>query len=722
MNTTDNDPVARLRHLEGLLERTVALSGAGTDGLEIWQKRLAGIIAAAEDGGSEPLRIAIAGTVKSGKTTLANALIGADLLKRGAGIITSIVTRVRRGDALRAHILLKGWPEVNREATDAALFLGFESAEGGVELRDDATRAALAAHLSELGGDALDSDGGVDKHAALLGAFLEGYERISALLSDEIHEISFDADRFAEHRDFAGSDALAAFVDDLTLEIPGFPFSREIELADCQGYDSPNPRHREKVQEYLLGCHQVIYVVSSRVGLREADIKLFGDLSRMGLIEATHVVLNADLTEHDDLHELTEMERRVSTELRPFGAGIKVQTFSALWALLDILRTAGHQPSRRDALLMELWNDAGPAMPEAFKRFSGALGETLVNKRAESIAKLSRDTYAHARSALKTYLETVCVIAQTQSDEFEEVAGRLVEAEQLIERSLEGFRASIEGRTAEIRARAFNRSNEVFHPSSGSLTAELVAHIGTLTPTIDHLDRVQGRELVRQLSHIQQQMREMMHAYKVGAINAKAVEHIRSIWGEARDGLGEAAHDAAEMVIETAEGYRALALELEMPVEVLVLPELEPDIGKRTVPLFSAVTNPSAGHTAERVLGFARQWSVNVATGLASRLFGRKDKAGLMQSLLADGVEAAREMLVDESRSCLLNYNEQVKYQVVGKNLDDLAREWLAAYGETVSALVVDISSLRGQVDESKESNAELVPQLEKLLQELADS
>ena len=76
-------------------------------------------------------------------------------------------------------------------------------------------------------------------------------------------------------------------------------------------------------------------------------------------------------------------------------------------------------------------------------------------------------------------------------------------------------------------------------------------------------------------------------------------------------------------------------------------------------------------------------------------------------------------MLAEEVRSCLLNYNEQVKYQVVGKNLQDLSQAWVSSYGETVRALVVDITALRSRVEEAGERNSDLMPRLGELSAEL---
>ena len=41
--------------------------------------------------------VAVVGSIKSGKSTFINAFLKGDYLKRGAGVVTSIVTRVRKG-------------------------------------------------------------------------------------------------------------------------------------------------------------------------------------------------------------------------------------------------------------------------------------------------------------------------------------------------------------------------------------------------------------------------------------------------------------------------------------------------------------------------------------------------------------------------------------------------------------------------------------------------
>ena len=59
----------------------------------------------------EVVRVAVIGSVKSGKSTLVNSIFKNDYLKRGAGIITSIVTRIRSGNELKAVLFFKSWDQ-----------------------------------------------------------------------------------------------------------------------------------------------------------------------------------------------------------------------------------------------------------------------------------------------------------------------------------------------------------------------------------------------------------------------------------------------------------------------------------------------------------------------------------------------------------------------------------------------------------------------------------
>ena len=86
-----------LDDIESLLDETVAVADpSATAALETIRGRI-----------HEPLRVAIAGRVKAGKSTLLNALLGEELAPTDAGECTKIVTWYRHGPTYRVHLKLR---------------------------------------------------------------------------------------------------------------------------------------------------------------------------------------------------------------------------------------------------------------------------------------------------------------------------------------------------------------------------------------------------------------------------------------------------------------------------------------------------------------------------------------------------------------------------------------------------------------------------------------
>jgi len=710
--TQMQDGDAAVTALGALYERFAGLLGDTPGGAGDWRGRLARLAEAPDD----RLRVAVAGTVKSGKSTLVNALIGRDLLKRGAGIITSLVTRVRPGPELRAELLLKGWVQVNREATDAALFLGGGAAGEPVDLRREADRQRLRTALTELGTDTPGQGGFFDKNIALLDAYLQGYPAVRELLADGPRTLVFDAAEFERHREFAGNDALATYVDDLTLEIPGLPYPGEYEIGDCQGYDSPNPRHMERVQEYLLGAHLVVYVVSSRVGLREADLRFLRDIRALGLVGSTHFVLNVDLAEHGAPADLAGVAQRMAAELRGVTGEVPLYRFSALRSLLQSQAERGETLSRKEALLVELWQEAAVLDngSDQFAEFSGFLSRELGEHRDERRLAARRSVLKRAAAALKSQLDAALLLAGEEAEVYASETQALREARRQVEASLTTLDVSIQGLLPTLRKQLFQRVDQVFHPRNGSLAEGVVKYAQDLRPPADALVAGDRSKLFRQMARIYQEMKAAFHRYKVEVVNPQAVDAIREIWRGVSAELAAAAAAPAELLIHNVEAYRqqAAALGIELPEQTL--PNLDPSIGKRTLPLFSGVVHGGEDTVSDQVLGFAKQWSRKLAVGWARRLLrrGEGERLGFAESLLVDAAEAVANLLAENAHWALLNYNEQLKYQVLGKSLEEMGQAWSAANREVVETLVVDLDELAERVRRRGAERADLIPQL----------
>ena len=299
-----------------------------------WQKVLSQVQAhAAED----TCRLAVVGAVKSGKSTMINALVGQDLLRRGAGILTAMVTRVQPGPESQAVLRFKGWDEINGEIRRAlGLLPNPRLVDRGepLDLKEAPDRELLAQVLAEAREADLWTGGSLDQNYLLLKSYLEGYDLLKGLMP-AAGTLPLTGPDLARHRDLVTREATAVYLKDVLLTIP-FPWpATGVELGDCQGSDSPFPQHLAQVLAYLIKSDLVLYVVSSRVGLRQADFQFLAELKRMGLMPHILPLLNLDLGEHSSYGEVEKIRDRVAQELSSWQPDPRVYAFSALKLLLD---------------------------------------------------------------------------------------------------------------------------------------------------------------------------------------------------------------------------------------------------------------------------------------------------------------------------------------------------------------------------------------------------
>ena len=203
----------------------------------------------------EIIRVAVVGPIKSGKSTFTNALFGGDFLKRGAGVVTSIVTRIRSGAKLRAVLYFKDWDDINTDLDQALTMLpSWEARDDGkpFDIRREKDRQALAGALEELSNDQLITDGTRNANSILPALYLQGFESVRDIITPDSNTTEFRDDDFTRHRAYVGSDELAVYLKDVELDIRHAKIDRTIEIADCQGSDSPNPMHLAMIQDLSL--------------------------------------------------------------------------------------------------------------------------------------------------------------------------------------------------------------------------------------------------------------------------------------------------------------------------------------------------------------------------------------------------------------------------------------------------------------------------------------
>ena len=348
----DNLPAsfsARTKQLGKILTEIEALWPGKRALLQRWQQTLTTI---------DDLRLNFSlpvtciGPVKSGKSTLINTLAGADLLPTGAGITTSFPTTLSANKKFSAEIKLQPESVINEMFSRATSLLFSDEAETSDRSPFTSTERLQVKELL----NNYQNCGNLTRH----GIFNESYRLLKNLTAGAekvgeyyLHKnLNFTTDNPNDpgYRQFIRDETLSPFLSEIHIKTPLKLLPPHLSLRDLPGLDTPNPSHQSIIIQQLSESPALIYVISSRIGLRQADYQLLEHLHELGLQERLLFVINLDLDVHADADELNTMTKRCSDELVELGFTQPKYAFSTLalfWSRQEITTTLNPTNKRR---------------------------------------------------------------------------------------------------------------------------------------------------------------------------------------------------------------------------------------------------------------------------------------------------------------------------------------------------------------------------------------
>lgn len=475
------------------------------------------------------LRIAVVGTVKAGKSTLVNALVGKDLLKRGAGIITAFITRLITNSEAKGWVEFKPWSQILDEL-NATLHLLPHNPElmeeaHAFDLRDAGDLQRLKVLLAQMQEEGRRKDGHLDPSHLLLRGYLEGYDRVHQFLGDAANRLMFDEDSLDQHQLYVGSEGQAVYLRDMELHYPVGWLGEAIELADCQGIDSPNPLHFALLQQYLLKSHFILYIISSRSGLREADFRLLDFIRTLKMFPQTFFVVNADLDDHPHLENLELLAERVRSELSWVVPEPRFFVFSALHLLLAQLKGSASERERRH---LRLWKEdatLSKASETGFAAFRESVSREVSEQRfrvlcGSGLSRLSMvagsvmNTAAAQTQIMDQNLES---IHQTAAG-FDDKKARLWGAIETLKNAILGLRISLH-REIDQAVEAY------FDPGQSRIVRETLEAVEQYPVQFDgEQGPLDYRQLFQQFHRVYREFRQSLARFLVEKVNLQVIE------------------------------------------------------------------------------------------------------------------------------------------------------------------------------------------------------
>ncbi len=505
------------------------------------------------------VQIAVVGAIKSGKSTFVNSLLKDDYLKRGAGVVTSIVTRVRQGDALRAKLFFKSWDDINAEIQQALVLFPsdeWQSEEHSIDIRRSRDREDLNNAINTLDNELLIAQDSLNKNAVLLSSYLKGYDPVEAHVSSDSTTREFDETNFAEHRDFVGNDALAVYLKDIQLEVTREALSPNLEIADCQGSDSPNPLHLAMIQDYLLKAHLVIYVISSRTGVRQADIRFLSMIKRMGIADNMLFICNCDLNEHDTIEDFEALLQRMREELAFIVEAPQLFAISALFNLFDQKKA---KLSAKDKDRLAQWRKSKQLVTmseEETRRLSSVLDHKLTIERSALLYRNQLGRMEVTSAGLQQWLRLNRDLMHRDVGDADDIARRLQVHQNNMEQVQSTIQSTLDGAVQKLIRELKKSVDRFFDYHHGTILRKVLEFVRNYRVDLNNYeDHLENSGFTQTLYLVYQELKQTVDGFMAEKVNPEIVGFVNQEEKKLKENLKLIAEPYEAMVKDALAQY-----------------------------------------------------------------------------------------------------------------------------------------------------------------------
>ncbi|MES0349147.1 MAG: dynamin family protein, partial [Desulfobacteria bacterium] len=701
-----------------IIRKAGSIDGLSNHPLEAWKATTDSVHRQLAE---EMIRVAVVGSIKSGKSTLVNALFGGDYVKRGAGVVTSIVTKVRPGKSLRAELEFKTWDEINAEMSQALILFSATNgyADGSsFDINREKDRNQLQESLSGLNTEQLISNDTRDPNSLLLTEYLRGYDRVEQLVSFEPNTQVLKEGEFNRQKDFVGDESLAVYLKDVRLSlIAPEEFGENVEIADCQGSDSPNPLHLVMIQDYLVQAHFIIYVLSSRTGLRQADIKFLNIIKKMGLLKNIFFVLNCDFSEHEDLEGLMGLVKRGRDELGMMLPDPEVFTFSGLYNLFRYLEKDGAL-ARKDLLRLEQWReeaDMAASSDQETDRFVKSVVGKISADRLHLLLETNLERISTMASGMGDWIQINHDLLSKDADEVQAAFGEMDKRREASDQVTGVIKDTLDGSTRKLKRELGDDVERFFDLKYSETVQGIMQFVDSYSVSArDYEKDLETSGFLSTLYRIFQTLREATNRYIAESINPKLVDFVH-LEEEKIKGVSDQVSGPYGLMIQDAlDQYQRTAEKLGIKIEQRPFrPVKSPDMGmvkgdaSLSIPPLVTTLRYSGRIKTEAILRLGIHNTLR-----AMRKLLRKRTGGELESAmrsLDDSVRRIKEQLRESIAAHLLDYKENLKYQYFFKLVDAVSDSLYEALVDRMRAFTGSLSDMSGLMENQHTAGDQMI-------------
>jgi hypothetical protein len=475
------------------------------------------------------------------------------------------------------------------------------------------------------------------------------------------------------------------------------------------------------IQDYLLLTHQIIYVVSSRTGLREADIRFLSMIKNMGILDNIVFVINFDFSEHESIDDLKSLVNRVREELSMIKPDPDIYTFSALYNLFSAHQTG---LSDKERLRFEQWNVDGKFTELSNREtvlFESFFYDRLARKRYTLLLKNHIERLAVILSGITDWIVLNRDVLAQDADSMAGALKKISRHQQRLEQIKSTITKTLNGAVSEIKKELQRDTHRFFDGQSGNLANDLERYIHSYTFAPEtYQESLKHTDFSQTLYLVFQEFKQSIDTYITETINPAVIRFLQ----------------AREKRIR--EYFAALIVPFDAMIED-VFDEFSGRLGRGE--LFNEGINPSSnkppkmdavisvGSLRPPPLVAAMQYSTKIKTeaimrlglyrvmGNVSKLFRKSDDRESEQSLRALK-DAIRRMKRETGKSVvfhLKDYRENLKFRYLFKLAEATADGCAETALNRFQAYFSDLSATMARIGTSQNDKAGAVKILDEM-------
>jgi hypothetical protein len=406
--------------------------------------------------------------------------------------------------------------------------LNWSAEDGRFDIRQKKEREKLQQALGELSAEHLITRSTRNINNVLLTSYLKGYESVKKLVTEETGIQVYEDDRFSDHKTFVGNETLAVYLKDVLLEINSADVQSNIEIADCQGSDSSNPLHLAMIQDYLLLTHLIVYVISSRTGLRQADIRFLSMIKKMGIMDNIVFVVNCDFSEHDSIEDLQNLIGRIREELAMIKPEPDIYSFSALYNLFASLE---HRLPDKDRLRYEYWKserDLIELSNSELARFESVFYERLARKRYSLLLRNHIERLGVILGGIDYWIGLNRDVLTNDADSAALTLKKIESHQKRLNQIKSSIKKTLSGAVPDIRKELHHDVHQFLDAQTGPVAKDLRSFIRRYAPATDKFQsNPEGTDFSQHLYLLFQDFKQALDAHISEVINPEVLRFVK---------------------------------------------------------------------------------------------------------------------------------------------------------------------------------------------------